>query len=54
LRIAVDQEDFVLGWRQGLQQKHPQMRHEVLGHAIIGVVQKNFHVRTVPFSGKTY
>jgi hypothetical protein len=26
-----------------LQKEHPQMRHEVAGHTIIGVIQKNFH-----------
>jgi hypothetical protein len=25
-----------------LQKKHPKVRHEVLGHAVIGVVQENF------------
>ena len=42
LRVAIDQQYFIAGRRQGLQQEHPKVRHEVLGHAVIGVVQQNF------------
>src|SRR5436190_21531528 len=28
---------------EGLQQKHPKMRHEVASHTIIRIVKKNFH-----------
>jgi len=39
VRVAVNQYDFV-AWRgQGLQQKHPKVRHEVSGDPVIGVVQ---------------
>ena len=44
LCVAIDQDDFVLRRRERLQQKHPQMRHEVLGDAIIGIIQKDFHL----------
>jgi hypothetical protein len=29
-----------------LQQEHPKVRHEVLSHAVIGVVQQNFQKST--------
>ncbi len=40
--VAIDQQYFIAGWRQRLQQEHPKVRHEVLSHAVIGVVQQNF------------
>ena len=39
----------MLGGRERLKQKHPEVRHEVLGHAVIGVVQKNLQILSVPF-----
>ena len=42
LGVAINQQYFIAGWCQGLQQKHPKVRHEVLGHAVIGVIQQNF------------
>jgi hypothetical protein len=36
--IAVDEQHFMAGRRQRLQQKHPEMRHEVARHPVIGVV----------------
>ena len=38
LGIAVDQQDFMAGRRKRLQQEHPEVRHEVLGHAVVGVI----------------
>ena len=38
LRVAINQQYFIAGWCKGLQQKHPKVRHEVLGHAVIGVI----------------
>ena len=29
LRVAVDQQHFVAGGRQGLEEKHPEVRHEI-------------------------
>ena len=43
LCIAINQQDFMLGWSKRLQQKHPQVRHKVLGHTVVGVVQENSH-----------
>jgi hypothetical protein len=40
--VAIDQKNFVAGGRERLQQKHPEMRHEVLRDAVVGVVEKNF------------
>jgi hypothetical protein len=43
LGITVDKKYFV-SWRcQRLKQKHPEMRHEVMGHTIIRIVEKNIH-----------
>ena len=43
LSVAVDQQHLVIRRRDRLQQKHPQVRHEVLGHTIVGAIQKDFH-----------
>ncbi len=40
--IAIDQNDFMAGGRERLQQKHPEMRHEVLRDAVVGVIEKDF------------
>jgi hypothetical protein len=39
LRIAVDQENFVFGGRECPEQKHPEMRHEVCGHAVVWAIE---------------
>ena len=39
LRVAINQNHFVAGRSQRLQQKHPKMRHEVAGHAVVWIVQ---------------
>ena len=38
--VAVDQNDFMTGGRERLQQKHPEVRHEVLRDAVVGVVSQ--------------
>jgi hypothetical protein len=43
LGIAVDEKNFVLRRRQALEQKHPQVRHEIARDAV-RAVQKNVHV----------
>ena len=44
LRVPVDQDDLMSRRRQCLKQKHPQVRHEIARHAVIRIVQKNFHL----------
>ncbi len=43
LSIAVDQQHFMAGRSQGFEQEHPEVRHEVASHAVVGVVEQNFH-----------
>ena len=43
LCVAVDQQHFVSRGRKCLQEKHPEVRHEVCGHAIVGIVKQNTH-----------
>jgi hypothetical protein len=43
LRVAVQQDDFVRRWRSRLQQKHPQMWHEIASDSIVRIVKKDFH-----------
>ena len=38
LRIAVDQQHLVVRRRERFQQKHPQVRHEVSGDAVVGAI----------------
>jgi len=45
LSVSVNQEYFVAGGSQGLEQEHPEMRHEVAGHAVVRVVQQNLQSR---------
>src|SRR6202035_5791072 len=42
--VTIDEQHFVLGRCECLEEKHPQMRHEIACHTIIRVVQKNFHL----------
>jgi hypothetical protein len=42
LGIAIDQNNLMAGGRERLQQKHPEVGHEVLRDAVVGVVQKDF------------
>ena len=32
-----------LAGRERLQQEHPQVRHEILRHAVVGVIKEDFH-----------
>ena len=41
LSVTVDKKDLVFRRSQRFEQKHPQMRHEVTGHAVIRTVQKD-------------
>ena len=43
LRVAVDQQHFVSRRRKRLEEKHPEVRHEVRGHAVVGIVEQNSH-----------
>jgi hypothetical protein len=43
LRIAVNQQ-YLMAWRRArLKQKHPKVRHEIAGHAVVGVVKQDSH-----------
>ncbi len=39
LGVAVNQNHFMTGRRECLQQKHPEMRHEVSRHTVIRVIE---------------
>src|SRR6266404_2555769 len=41
--ISVNQKHLMFGRSQCLEQEHPQMRHEIAGHAVIRIVKKNLH-----------
>ena len=43
LRVAVDQHDFMAGRRERLEEKHPQVRHEIFRNAIVGTIEQYFH-----------
>src|SRR5512144_1328190 len=43
--IPIHKEDFMSFGCEGLQKKHPKMRHKVASDPIIRVVEKNSHVR---------
>src|SRR5689334_13167795 len=42
-RIGINEQNFMTGRRDGLQQKHPEMRHEVARDAIVRVIEQDFH-----------
>src|SRR6185503_13264191 len=44
LCVAINQQNFVFGWCERLEQEHPQMGHKIASHPVIRVVQKNSHV----------
>ncbi len=48
LGVAVDQQDFVAGRSEGLEEKHPEVRHEVASHTIVGVIEKDSHDGSPP------
>jgi hypothetical protein len=39
LSVTIDQDNFMAGWSQRLQEKHPKMRHEIARNPVIGVVE---------------
>ncbi len=42
-RVTVDEHHFVTGRSQCLQQKHPQVRHEIARDSVVGVIEEDFH-----------
>src|SRR5206468_3444059 len=49
LSIAVNEKHFV-PWRcEALQQKHPEVRHEITGNTVVGTVKENVQVEP-PFT----
>src|SRR6202034_1950532 len=44
----VDQQDFMAGRCEGLQQKHPEVRHEVAGYTVVGVIEQDSHDGSPP------
>ena len=49
LCVAIDENDLMPLRRQGLEQKHPQVRHEIARHAIVRIVEKDLHRAAVIF-----
>ncbi len=43
LRVAVHQEYLVARRSQRPQEKHPEMRHEIVGDFVIGIVKQYVH-----------
>ena len=43
LGVAVDQEHLMSGRGERLQQKHPQVWHEILRHAVVGAIEEDLH-----------
>ena len=43
LGVAVDQQDFMARRGQRLEQKHPEVRHEVARDPVVGVIEQDFH-----------
>ena len=43
LCVAINQQYFVAGRSQCLEEKHPKMWHEITRDAVIGVVKQNPH-----------
>ena len=41
LGVAVNKQDFMFGRGQRLEQKHPEVRHEVASYTIVRIVEKN-------------
>jgi hypothetical protein len=47
LSIAIDEQHLMAGRGQGFEQKHPEVRHEVPGHTVVGVVEQNSHDKSL-------
>jgi hypothetical protein len=43
LGIAIDQQHFIAGRSQRLEEKHPEMRHEVAGYTVVRAVEQDPH-----------
>jgi len=43
LSITVNQQNFMTRRSQGLEQEHPQVRHEIASHTVVGVVEQDSH-----------
>ncbi len=43
LGIAINQQHFMAGRSQCLEQEHPEMRHEIAGYTVVGVIEQNSH-----------
>jgi len=43
LRVAIDEDYFVTGRSERLQEEHPEMRHEIAGDTVVGVVEQDAH-----------
>ena len=41
--VPVDKKDFVLRGRKTLEQKHPEVGHEIARHAVIGTIEQDVH-----------
>jgi len=52
LSVAIDEQNFVAGRGESLQQKHPQVWHEVSSHTIVGIVEKDSHDGSVVEIGR--
>ena len=48
LGVAVDEQNFVAGRGEGLEKEHPEVRHEVAGHTVVGVIEQNSHDGSPP------
>lgn len=44
-RVAVQKENLVLGRCERFQKEHPEVRHEVVGNAVVGVIKQDVHER---------
>jgi hypothetical protein len=42
--ISINQDHLVVSWSEGLEQKHPEVWHEVARDAIVWIVEQDFHL----------
>jgi len=43
LGVTINQQYFMAGRSQRLEQEHPKMRHEIAGYTVVGVIEQNSH-----------
>src|SRR5947207_2020804 len=43
LGVTINQQHFMAGRSQCLEQEHPEMRHEIAGYTVVGVIEQNSH-----------